>query len=247
MKAIYGLLGYPLGHSFSKMYFNEKFQSENISAEYRNFEIEDISLIRQVVVTEPNLCGLNVTIPYKESVIKYLDDLDEKAERIGAVNVIKFIRQKNRLRLVGYNSDVVGFKNSIEPLLPAGCSDALILGTGGASKAVRCALEDLGITPQYVSRMPREGQLSYPDLDKSIMERYKIIVNTTPLGMYPNVEFCPHIPYDLITPGTLAYDVIYNPEETLFMKKAKARGAVVKNGLEMLLLQADEAWRIWNL
>ena len=247
MKAIYGLLGYPLGHSFSKMYFNEKFQSENILAEYRNFEIEDISLIREVVLTEPNLCGLNVTIPYKESVIKYLDDLDEKAERIGAVNVIKFIRQKNRIRLVGYNSDVVGFKKSIEPLLPIGCADALILGTGGASKAVYCALEDLGIHPVYVSRMPGKGQLSYPDLDKFIMERYKIIVNTTPLGMYPNVEFCPHIPYDLIAPGTLAYDVIYNPEETLFMKKAKARGAVVKNGLEMLLLQADEAWRIWNL
>ena len=247
MKAIYGLLGYPLGHSFSKMYFNEKFQSENILAEYRNFEIEDISLIREVVLTEPNLCGLNVTIPYKESVIKYLDDLDEKAERIGAVNVIKFIRQKNRIRLVGYNSDVVGFKKSIEPLLPIGCADALILGTGGASKAVYCALEDLGIHPVYVSRMPSKGQLSYPDLDKFIMERYKIIVNTTPLGMYPNVEFCPHIPYDLIAPGTLAYDVIYNPEETLFRKKAKARGAVVKNGLEMLLLQADEAWRIWNL
>ncbi len=247
MKAIYGLLGYPLGHSFSKMYFSEKFQSENISAEYRNFEISDVSLIREVVATEPNLCGLNVTIPYKESVIKYLDDLDEKAARIGAVNVIKFIRQKNKVRLIGYNSDVVGFKNSIEPLLPSGCTDALILGTGGASKAVYYALEELGIKPVYVSRTSKKGQFIYPDLDKYIMEKYKIIVNTTPLGMYPKIEFCPHIPYDLIVPGTLAYDVIYNPEETLFMKKAQAQGAIVKNGLEMLLLQANEAWRIWNL
>ncbi len=247
MKAIYGLLGYPLGHSFSKMYFSEKFQSENISAEYRNFEISDISLIREVVATEPDLRGLNVTIPYKESVIKYLDDLDDRAARIGAVNVIKFVRQKNRVRLIGYNSDFVGFKNSIEPLLPSGCTDALILGTGGASKAVYYALEDLGIKPVFVSRTSKDGQFIYPDLDKSVMEKYKIIVNTTPLGMYPEIDFCPHIPYDLIIRGTLAYDVIYNPEETLFMKKAKAQGAVVKNGLEMLLLQANEAWRIWNL
>lgn len=247
MKALYGLLGYPLGHSFSKSYFNEKFQSEHISAEYRNFEIPDISLVKELVAAQPDLRGLNVTIPYKESVIKYLDDLDEKAARIGAVNVIKFIRKKNGVRLVGYNSDIVGFKNSIEPLLPYGSTDALVLGTGGASKAVCCALRDLNITPVYVSRVSKTGQLVYKDLDAHLMSKHKIIVNTTPLGMYPKVDFCPDIPYDLIAPGTLVYDVIYNPEETLFMKKAKLKGAVVKNGLEMLLLQAEEAWRIWNI
>lgn len=246
-RKIYGLIGFPLTHSFSKTYFNNKFESENINAEYLNFEIPDIGDLMEVVAEYPDLCGLNVTIPYKEQVIPYMDEMDADAAAIGAVNVIKFIRSKgDDLRFKGYNSDIVGFCDSIRPLLTPYRDKALVLGTGGASKAVVRGLQNLGVESQLVSRNKKEGVITYGEIDAEIMATYKIIVNTTPLGMYPHVDECPDIPYGLLTPQHLCYDLLYNPDVTLFMKRAREMGAEVKNGLEMLLLQAFESWRIWN-
>lgn len=244
----YGLIGYPLKHSFSISYFNEKFQSENIDAEYVNFEIPRIEDFMEVVEENPNLRGLNVTIPYKEQVIPYLDELDKDTAKIGAVNVIKIIPQgKGDVKLVGYNSDIIGFTRSIEPLLQSHHVKALILGTGGASKAVFHGLANLGIEATFVSRTKKNNDiLTYQELTPEIMQEHTVIVNTTPLGMYPNVDACPDIPYDQLTPNHLLYDLLYNPHETLFMKKGMERGATVKNGLEMLLLQAFVSWEIWN-
>lgn len=244
----YGLIGYPLKHSFSIGYFNEKFQAENIDAEYVNFEIPRIEDFMEVIEENPNLCGLNVTIPYKEQVIPYLDELDKDTAKIGAVNVIKIIRPgKGRIKLVGYNSDIIGFTKSIEPLLQPQHTKALILGTGGASKAVYHGLANLGIRSTFVSRTKKSDNiLTYNELTPEIMQGHTVIVNTTPLGMYPKVDFCPDIPYDQLTPNHLLYDLLYNPSETLFMKKGMERGATVKNGLEMLLLQAFAAWEIWH-
>ena len=217
----YGLIGYPLRHSFSIGYFNEKFKSENIDAEYVNFEIPNINDFMEVIEENPNLCGLNVTIPYKEQVIPFLDELDKDTAKIGAVNVIKIIRQpKGKVKLVGYNSDIIGFTQSIEPLLQPHHKKALILGTGGASKAVYRGLANLGIESVFVSRTKKESShLTYDELTPEIMQEYTIIVNCTPVGMYPKVDFCPDIPYDQLTPNHLLYDLLYNPNETLFMKK----------------------------
>lgn len=246
-RKIYGLIGFPLTHSFSKTYFNNKFESENINAEYLNFEIPDIGDLMEVVAEYPDLCGLNVTIPYKEQVIPYMDEMDADAAAIGAVNVIKFMRSKgDDLRFKGYNSDIVGFSDSIRPLLTPYRDKALVLGTGGASKAVVRGLQNLGVESQLVSRSKKEGVITYGEIDAEIMATHKIIVNTTPLGMYPHVDECPDIPYGLLTPQHLCYDLLYNPDVTLFMKRAREMGAEVKNGLEMLLLQAFESWRIWN-
>ena len=243
----YGLLGYPLGHSFSRNYFNQKFEAERIDAEYLNFEIPEIKEIKNVIKENPELNGLNVTIPYKEQVIPYLDDLDEDARLIGAVNVIKFSKGLfGKVKLKGYNSDIIGFKQSIEPLLKEHHRKALILGTGGASKAVFQGLKQLGVASTFVSRKAKEYCITYEELTPKVMEQYTVIVNTTPLGMYPNVNACPDIPYDLLTSDHLLYDLLYNPDETLFMRKGKEKGAVVKNGLEMLLLQAFAAWEIWQ-
>ncbi len=245
---IYGLIGYPLIHSFSKDFFNKKFRAEGINARYVNFEIPDIGDLMEVIAETPNISGMNVTIPYKEQVIPYLDEVDPVAARIGAVNVIKFVRGKsaNDFRLVGFNSDVVGFTDSIRPMLKPCHKGALVLGTGGAAKAVCAGLEQLGVAPVLVSRRKREGVLTYGDLTPEIMDANKVIVNTTPLGMYPHVDECPDIPYGCITPEFLCYDLLYNPEITLFMRKSAERGAAVKNGLEMLLLQAFVSWDIWN-
>ncbi|MCD8030641.1 MAG: shikimate dehydrogenase [Bacteroides sp.] len=242
----YGLIGYPLKHSFSVGYFNEKFRSEGIDAEYVNFEIPDIKDFPAVISKTPDLYGLNVTIPYKQQVIPYLNELDEDAAAIGAVNVIKITRQKGKVRLKGFNTDIIGFKQSIEPLLRPSHRKALILGTGGSSKAIYHGLRQLGIEGTYVSRTPREGQLTYQDLTPEIMDTHQVIVNCTPVGMYPKVDFAPEIPYDLLTPDHLLYDLLYNPNITLFMKKGAARGAITKNGLEMLLLQAFAGWEIWQ-
>ena len=243
----YGLIGYPLKHSFSSRYFNEKFKAENIDAEYVNFEIPDIIGLIDVLSENTNLGGLNVTIPYKEKVIPYLDELDPDAAKIGAVNVIKFCKQsKGKDKLIGYNSDIIGFTQSIEPLLQPHHKKALILGTGGASKAIRVGLNKLGLETTFVSRTPKKGQLGYHELTADIMEQYQVIVNCTPVGMYPKVDVCPDIPYDLLTPKHLLYDLLYNPDTTLFMKKGAQHGAQTKNGLEMLLLQAFNAWDIWN-
>ena len=242
----YGLIGYPLGHSLSKNFFNEKFHSEGIDAEYVNFEIPSIKEFPSVLMTNPDLVGLNVTIPYKEQVIPYLDELDDAAKAIGAVNVIKFVNHKGKTRLVGYNSDVVGFTQSIEPMLEPQHKKALILGTGGASKAIHYGLVQLELGCKFVSRTRREGMLIYEDLTPEIMDEYKVIVNCTPVGMYPHAHLSPDIPYELLTPNHLLYDLLYNPNTTLFMKKGADQGAVTKNGLEMLLLQAFGAWDIWD-
>lgn len=244
----YGLIGYPLKHSFSITYFNEKFKSENIDAEYVNFEIPSINDFMEVIEENPNLCGLNVTIPYKEQVIPYLDELDPDTAKIGAVNVIKIIRRaKGKTKLVGYNSDIIGFTQSIQPLLQPRHKKALILGTGGAAKAVYHGLLNLGIESKYVSRThKKEDSITYEELTPEIMASHLVIVNCTPLGMYPKVDTCPDIPYACLTPEHLLYDLLYNPNTTLFMKKGEAQGATTKNGLEMLLLQAFAAWGIWH-
>ena len=245
---IYGLIGYPLGHSFSAGYFNEKFAAEGVDAKYVNFEIPRIKEFKEVVEKNENLKGLNVTIPYKEQVIPYLDELDKAtAKRIGAVNVIKIIRGPKKTKLIGYNSDIVGFTQSIEPFVEDHHQKALILGTGGASKAVFCGLQDLNIESTFVSRSKKgTNMITYQDITPEIMATHHVIVNCTPLGMYPKINECPDIPYDLLTPDHLLYDLLYNPDETLFMKKGKKQGATVKNGLEMLLLQAFAAWEIWQ-
>lgn len=244
----YGLIGYPLKHSFSIGYFNEKFHSENIDAEYVNFEIPQISDFTGIINKNSNLCGLNVTIPYKEQVIPFLDELDPDTAKIGAVNVIKIIRQsKGKVKLVGYNSDIIGFTQSIQPLLLPHHKKALILGTGGSSKAVFHGLKKLGIEGQLVSRTHDvSNALTYEELTPEVMQEHTVIVNCTPVGMYPKVNFCPNIPYERLTPNHLLYDLLYNPNITLFMKKGEEQGASTKNGLEMLLLQAFAAWEIWH-
>lgn len=243
---LYGLIGYPLTHSFSQTFFNQKFESEGINARYINFELPDIGDFMEMISEYPHIAGLNVTIPYKEQVFRYLDDVDPEAARIGAVNVIKVIDDGKQMKFKGYNSDVVGFTDSLVPLLTPVRTHALILGTGGAAKAVACGLSNLGIEWKMVSRTPNASMLGYGDLTREVIEQHKIIVNTTPLGMYPNVDECPQIPYYYLTPEHLCYDLLYNPDTTMFMRKAAEAGAEVKNGLEMLLLQAFVSWRIWN-
>ena len=240
------MLGYPLVHSFSQNYFNQKFESENIDAEYINFEIPDVGMLMEVVAENENLNGLNVTIPYKEQVIPFLDEIDPAASEVGAVNVIKFIRGKDGLRLKGYNSDIIGFTDSIKSLLKPHHQSALVLGTGGAAKAVSYSLRKLGLEVQLVSRRKSANTLVYEELTKNDLKNHKVIVNTTPLGMYPNVDTCPDIPYRYLTSQHLCYDLIYNPDETLFLKNSRLAGAQVKNGLEMLLLQAFASYSIWN-
>jgi len=242
----YGLIGYPLKHSFSINYFNEKFKSEGIDAEYVNFEIPSIKDLPEVIEKNPNLNGLNVTIPYKELILPFLDDIDPDAKAIGAVNVVKIIRQKGKAKLKGYNSDIIGFTQSIEPLLNEHHKKALILGTGGASKAIFRGLKNLGIECLFVSRTPDKGMITYEEITPKIITEYTIIVNCTPVGMYPKVDFCPNIPYEELTTKHLLYDLLYNPDVTLFMKKGEQQGCTTKNGLEMLLLQAFAGWEIWN-
>ena len=242
----YGLIGYPLGHSFSIGYFNEKFDNENINARYINFEIPSIEDFIEVIDSNPELRGLNVTIPYKEQVIPYLDSLSPEATAIGAVNVIRVTHKGKKTQLKGFNSDVIGFTRSIEPLLERHHKKALILGTGGASKAIDFGLRSLGLETKFVSRTKRDGILCYEDITADIILEYNVIVNCTPLGMYPNVDLCPKLPYEAMDSHTLLYDLLYNPDETLFMTKGREQGAVVKNGLEMLLLQAFASWEFWN-
>ncbi len=241
----YGLIGRPLAHSFSKKYFTKKFATENINAQYELYELEDIQLFEELINKE-NLCGLNVTIPYKELIIPYLDEVDEVAAKIGAVNVIKFIRENETLKLKGFNSDAVGFENSIKPFLKPHHKKALILGTGGASKAIEFILDRLGIEVKFVSRNSAKNRLIYSELNDVILSDYLLIINATPLGTFPNVDTCPDIPYEFLSKRHLLFDVVYNPAETLFMKKGKEQGATVLNGEEMLIGQAEEAWRIWN-
>lgn len=242
----YGLIGYPLGHSFSKSYFNEKFENEKIDAEYINFEIPTLDSLPEILASNPELRGLNVTIPYKEKVISYLDSISPEARAIGAVNVIRVDHKGNNIFLKGFNSDVIGFTKSIEPLLERFHKKALILGTGGASKAVNFGLKSLGLETVFVSRFERPGTIQYSQITPEIIQEYNVIVNCTPCGMYPHIDECPKLPYDAITSKNLLYDLLYNPDETLFMRNGAKHGATVKNGLEMLLLQAFASWEFWH-
>ena len=274
----YGLIGYPLGHSFSRKFFTEKFEKEGIDAQYLNFEIPSIEEFPEIIKNNPELRGLNVTIPYKQQVMQYLDEISEEAKAIGAVNVVRIERpspqpspimgretMRNagnkpdglpikgdmseglRGTLIGYNSDVIGFVESIKPLLKPHHKKALILGTGGASKAIRYGLEEkLGMETLFVSRSAREGMITYEEVTAEVLKEYEVIVNCSPVGMYPHVDECPALPYEAMNENNLLYDLVYNPLETLFMKKGAEQGATVKNGLEMLHLQAIASWKFWE-
>ena len=238
----YGIIGNPLGHSFSKGFFTEKFAREGIDAQYLNFQIPEIGKLTDVLKENPELRGINVTLPYKTEVIPFLDELSDEAREIGAVNVVQ-IRNGH---LKGFNSDIIGFTRSIQPLLKPHHKKALILGTGGASRAIRVGLTRLGLEWKYVSRTPREGMITYEDITAETLREYEVIVNCSPVGMFPKVDECPTIPYEFLTADNLLYDLVYNPKDTLFLKRGREQGARGKNGLEMLHLQAIASWEFWN-
>ncbi|MCM1079229.1 MAG: shikimate dehydrogenase [Bacteroidales bacterium] len=242
----YGIIGHPLGHSFSPGFFNEKFRNENIDASYEMFDLPQIDAILEVLASNPELRGLNVTIPYKQQIMHYLDELSDEAREIGAVNVVRVSHDDGNVHLKGYNSDVIGFTRSIEPLLEKYHKKALVLGTGGASKAVEYGLRKLGLETVRVSRYERPETIQYEKITAEVVREYNVIVNCTPSGMYPHTEECPRLPYEAMGCHNLLYDLIYNPDETLFMKKGREHGAITKNGLEMLLLQAYASWEFWN-
>ena len=238
----YGIIGNPLGHSFGKGFFTERFAREGIDAQYLNFQIPEIGKLTDVLKENPELRGINVTLPYKTEVIPFLDELSDEAREIGAVNVVQ-IRNGH---LKGFNSDIIGFTRSIQPLLKPHHKKALILGTGGASRAIRVGLTRLGLEWKYVSRTPREGMITYEDITAETLREYEVIVNCSPVGMFPKVDECPAIPYEFLTADNLLYDLVYNPEDTLFLKRGREQGARGKNGLEMLHLQAIASWEFWN-
>lgn len=244
---LFGLIGFPLSHSFSKGYFSHKFQEEEIeNCEYENFPLEDISLLPGVLKEHPDLAGLNVTIPYKQQVIPFLNEISPEAAEIGAVNTIRISRSGNETLLKGFNTDVHGFMESLRPLLKKQHQSALVLGTGGASKAVVFALNKLGLDYKMVSRQKLPDGFTYPELSHEIMQQYTVIINTTPLGTFPKVDELPPLPYQFLTSEHLLYDLVYNPAETAFLKQGLQQGCQIKNGLEMLHLQAEKAWSIWN-
>lgn len=245
----FGLIGHPLGHSFSKAYFTEKFQSEGLDCEYQNFDLVEISLIQQLVADHPDLKGFNVTIPYKEAIIPYLDEIDETAEEVGAVNTVKVLSDG---RMIGYNTDVIGLYTIFPRALPwvdgvLPLRGALVLGTGGASKAVQYVLKKNNIPFHLVSRDPNKGHFTYENLTPAIIKEHLLIINATPVGMAPNINEAPLIPYEVLTPQHVLFDLIYNPEETQFLRNGKAKGAQTFNGLTMLYAQAKASWEIWNL
>jgi len=243
----YGLIGYPLTHSFSKRFFTEKFEKEGIFSTYENFEIDNIARLPEVILNNPDLIGLNVTIPYKEQVIPYLNELNDSAHEIGAVNTIRISRSKTGVFLKGFNTDTYGFENSLKPLLKPMHNKALILGTGGASKALKYILANIGIDYISASTNPtKKNVIRYNEINEKVMAERLLIINATPLGTFPKTDASPEIPYEYITENHLLYDLVYNPELTMFMEKGLQQGATVKNGYEMLLLQAKRSYEIWN-
>lgn len=241
-----GLLGKNISYSFSRSYFKKKFEDEKIEGiSYENFDIENIELFTSLIKNTENLKGMNVTIPYKEVVMPYLDKINKKAKAIGAVNTIRITKKG---RLVGYNTDCYGFKNTLKPYLKFHHKRALILGTGGASKAIAFSLKKLGIKYNYVSRNSGKGvKFTYDTITEEDVKKHKIIINSTPLGTFPDIDVCPNIPYQGITDKHLLFDLIYNPEETKFLKHGKQKNAIIINGLNMLKLQAEKSWSIWDL
>lgn len=242
MTAQYGIIGYPLSHSFSPGFFNARFAKEGVDAEYLSFPIEDISQLTELLNKRPQLRGLNVTIPYKQQVMRLLDEVMPQAAAVGAVNCIAI---KNG-RTIGHNTDVIGFRRSLGPVLQPWHDRALILGTGGAARAVEWVFREMGIRYTLVSRTAAPGRLTYNELTPQVIQACKLVVNTTPLGMHPDIDRFPSIPYEGFTPQHLAYDLVYNPAETRFLQQAAAHGAITRNGLEMLHLQALAGWEIWN-
>ena len=242
----YGLIGYPLGHSFSVPYFTKKFEEGGIDAVYENFPIEDITRFSKLIESEPELEGLNVTVPYKEKVIPYLDVLSKTARQIRAVNTIHVCRKDGRVALIGHNTDIMGFKRSLSEHLQDHHRSALVLGTGGSSKAVLFVLEELGIKVRVVSRNQGSDLITYKDLDTGLIADTPLIINTTPLGMHPHADTFPDIPYHAITSDHLLFDLVYNPPETRFMALGREQGAAVVNGHDMLVYQAEGSWDRWN-
>lgn len=242
MTRVFALVGYPLTHSFSPGYFNERFRREQIDAVYKTAPLQDISLFLDWLADNPNVCGLNVTIPYKSTIIPYLDQIDPIAAAIGAVNCITVKNGKTK----GYNTDIIGFGESLKPMLASSNIKALVLGTGGASKAVTWVLNRFGIPYRLVSRKWASELLTYDMVNAHVLGEYRLIINTTPLGMYPSEQHAPELPYNALTDKHLLFDLIYNPPETTFLKYGRRAGATVKNGLEMLYFQADTGWEMWN-
>lgn len=243
----FGLIGYPLSHSFSKKFFTEKFREERITnCEYELYPIENIDLFVKLWSDDPELCGINVTIPYKVQVLPYLDELDEASAAIGAVNCILIGRKNAEQWIKGYNTDAYGFEESLKPLLEPHHRKALIFGDGGAAKAIKYVLNKLNIPFLVVTRKAAENSILYEEVDGAMLSEYTILINTTPLGMSPNVDTLPEIPYDLLSDQHIGYDLVYNPEETAFLKQVRLHGGKTKNGLEMLHLQAIRSWEIWN-
>lgn len=243
----YGLIGYPLGHSFSKKYFAEKFIAERITdCSYDNYPLENLDHLRELITSESDLCGLNITIPYKSEIICYLDSIDREAEEIGAVNVIKIKRHSEKIKLTGYNSDVTGIKDSLLPYVSGKVTHALVLGTGGSSRAVCYVLRQFGLNVNLVSRDKKPGVLLYSDIDQAKLEQTQLIVNTTPLGMFPNIESKPGINYGGLNKTHILFDLVYNPELTAFLKMGAEQGCTVISGIKMLYSQAEKAWEIWN-
>jgi shikimate dehydrogenase len=244
----FGLIGYPLSHSFSKGYFTKKFIDEGIvDCEYNNYPLEDISQLKNLLIQESQLEGLNVTIPYKEKVLDYLDEIDKDAAEIGAVNTIKIFRIENKPFLKGFNTDVYGFLEPLKEIMKPSHKKALILGTGGASKAVAWVLKTLKVEYTFVSRKNHGMNcINYSDVSKELIAENTLIINTSPVGMFPKIDIAPDIPYDAISSEHILYDLIYNPQEPLFLKFGKTKKATTLNGLPMLYLQAEKAWEIWN-
>ena len=243
----FGLIGYPLGHSFSKKYFSEKFAALGLKDySYENYPLSDISLLNRILTAEPELVGLNVTIPHKSAVIALLDEIDDEAAKVGAVNVLKITRIDDRIILKGYNTDVAGFRMSISPYLTSKVKRAVVLGTGGSSKAVVYTLRNMGLDVFLVSRRPSEGIMGYSGLTPEFISGIQLIVNTTPLGMFPDTLAKPEIDYDLLTGTHILYDLVYNPQLTTFLRLGRERGATIVSGITMLHAQAEKAWEIWN-
>lgn len=243
----FGLIGNPLSHSFSIEYFHQKFLSENITdCVYENFQLKNLDNLRSLIYSDMSISGLNFTIPYKIEVLPYLDETDHSVKEVQAVNCVKIIRTNNTLHLKGYNTDMPAFKGTLQPLLRHTNLKALVFGTGGAARAVCQALKELKIDYSQVSRREQTGLLRYTELDGRIIDSHKLIINATPVGMSPIENLCPPLPYEYLTSEHLLYDLIYNPEETLFLKKGTEAGSRIKNGLEMLQLQAELSWAIWH-
>lgn len=244
----FGLIGYPLGHAYSQNYFEEKFKKEGIKdSRYQLFPLSDISKIHNIISSQPNLVGLNITTPYKELIIPYLNEIDSSILRLGTVNTIKIFRRENAYSIKGFNTDVDGLRKTFEPLSFAEGTKALIFGSGGSGKTVKFVLQEMGIQSTNVSREPENlSQISYRNVTEAVLNRHSIIVNATPVGMFPNTNACPEIPYEFISDQHVCLDLVYNPAQTLFLKKCTEKGAFVINGLTMLYEQADKAWEIWN-